>query len=847
MKVHIKFLDHGKGSAAHASAYVLDQFDHQGNLRAGVHVLRGDATTFNAVCDSSPHLWKYTSGVVAWSKVDDPTDEQIQEVLNDFEKHAFAGLDQSQYHLFAVLHTDDDGSKHIHVLVPRLDLQSGKSLNIAPPGHEKHFDALRDYFNTKYQWSRPDDISWTQTTQEPNHVAKLNAQAKKMASEELKTLTKKQFCKTVDNLVKTLLKTQTVKNRADIVKCIEQLQDVKSVKQSKEFLSVVLSNGKTHRLRGDYYHEQFEIGLYSKRLRAATESRATADELATALRQADQLRETYRAKRATYHQRHYAFAQSTGEDNSTGVAPQLNFDRDREFIPPSNKNADSQLYRANRGTPGKTSEYRYYGNLKSEIEHRFVFNINSGSTEQNQQPAAEHLDRSEEHPSPSPGPSTASDSQSKRADRERNTDADHGKTEYAKSKIHFMRDDLVWTADLFNSFLSGLSSPYKLEDHRSATTNYSTELRSNHGPNQLFEHPTEVSHADRNRPIFDRAKRLVESTKQLVSRTKRSLESTGQFIKEYFDHLQRSRAEFNGQNQQLELRERSSTSLDFGYESRTFKARAGRIFGAITASISRKLENPIAKAIDDSIKSTEFKSYCQRLSEDRITTYSTDNRHTADRPGGSTLNHLAIAGTNRLLHRLGDAKQADQYAWGNCRTINDVNQELEQLEPLVAKLRPKPKPATDFSRLRYDGYYPDYVISHRELSGQQEYAYQNKRTFDVIHIIKKKSEKLMDYMSQARKMLNSSDYQLIKESIKNDERMLRYLKCDDLLEPRNGHFKDEKASYISCIQNFNEIRSTIDAVTFPEPKGPEREVVERSNQPELTLTPEQNNDFNFDF
>ena len=114
--MHIKFLDHGKGSAAHASAYVLDKLDHLGNVRAGVDVLRGDATTFNAVCDASPHLWKYTSGVIAWSKEDEPTNEQIQEVLNEFEKHAFSGLDQSHYHLFAVLHTDDDGSKHIHVL-----------------------------------------------------------------------------------------------------------------------------------------------------------------------------------------------------------------------------------------------------------------------------------------------------------------------------------------------------------------------------------------------------------------------------------------------------------------------------------------------------------------------------------------------------------------------------------------------------------------------------------------------------------------------------------------------------------------------------------------------------------
>ena len=156
--MHIKFLDHGKGSPAKASAYLLDKLDHQGNVRAGIEVLKGDATTFNAICDSSPHLWKYTSGVIAWSKNDAPTDEQIKEVLDDFEKHAFAGLEQSQYHLFAVLHTDDDGSKHIHVLTPRIDLESGKSLNIAPPGHEKHFDSLRDSFNTKYQWSRPDDL-----------------------------------------------------------------------------------------------------------------------------------------------------------------------------------------------------------------------------------------------------------------------------------------------------------------------------------------------------------------------------------------------------------------------------------------------------------------------------------------------------------------------------------------------------------------------------------------------------------------------------------------------------------------------------------------------------------------
>ncbi len=41
-----------------ASAYVLDEYDHKGNLRAGVEVLRGDAHTFNHACSANPHEWR---------------------------------------------------------------------------------------------------------------------------------------------------------------------------------------------------------------------------------------------------------------------------------------------------------------------------------------------------------------------------------------------------------------------------------------------------------------------------------------------------------------------------------------------------------------------------------------------------------------------------------------------------------------------------------------------------------------------------------------------------------------------------------------------------------------------
>ena len=842
MKVHIKFLDHGKGSPAKASAYLLDKLDHQGNVRAGIEVLKGDATTFNAICDSSPHLWKYTSGVIAWSKDDAPTDEQIKEVLDDFEKHAFSGLDPSQYHLFAVLHTDDDGSKHIHVLAPRLDIQSGKSLNIAPPGHEKHFDSLRDFFNTKYQWSRPDDLLLMQTTQEPNYVAKLNAQAKKiLSSQELETLPKKQFCKAIDNYVQTLLKTQTVENRADIVACITQLNGIDSIKPSKEFLTVTLNNGKKHRLKGDFYHEKFEIGSYSEHLRAAAESRPSANKLAAALTDAEQLRATYRAKREAYNQQHHAFTQSTADDNSPRITPKLDFDRDRESITPSNKNANSELCRANRSTPSKTSGYRYCGNIKSEIEHRFVFNLNSGSTEPHQQPVAEPFNRQAESTKEHSNPSTASNSEPKRTDRERNTNADHGKIERTEIQIHYLGDDRFWTADSFNRFISGLSNQYKSEDHRSAARSHSTEHTTNFKSNQNLESITEISNADRNRPIFDRAKHLIDSTKQLVSRAKRLIDSTGQFIKEHFDHLQRSRAGLKRQNQSPEYRERSAASLDFSTENRAFKDRAEQLFGTITANISRTLEDPIANAINESIKSTGFKQRCQRIGEDRIKISSNNHSHTTNRHRESTLENLAIESTEQLLRRFGDAKQADQYAWGNCRKINSVNQQLERLETKVAEIRLKPKPATDFSYLRSDGYYPDYVAYHKEICEKQQQAYNSKNPIQLIDYIQKKSKNIETYMSRASTNLSQWDYEKFEKIIKNDQRMLKYFQYEKILEPQNDHLKQQRELYQSCLKSFETIKSDIYEIKNPSPR---QNTSQQTYQPEYK--PKPKNDFELD-
>lgn len=819
MKVHIKFLHHGKGSAAHASAYVLDELDHLGNVRAGVEVLRGDATTFNAVCDASPHLWKYTSGVIAWSKEDNPTNEQIQEVLNDFEKHAFSGLDPSQYHLFAVLHTDDDGSKHIHVLAPRLDIQSGKSLNIAPPGHEKHFDSVRDYFNTKYQWSRPDDLLLMQTTQEPNHIAKLNAQAKNiLTSQDLETLTKKQFCKTVDNYVQTLLKTQTAENRADIVECIEQVKGVESVKQSKEFLTVTLTNGKKHRLKGDFYNEQFEIGLYSERLRAEAESRPTANELEQAIRDAKSIRDDYRAKREAYNSKQHAFTGSTANNNSPQIASKLDINRNRQSITPSPERDDSELQSANRRIVDSASEYRYIGNIKSEIEHRFVFSLTSRLPSDHKPPVTGHKDRSNESREVYSKPSTASHSEPKQTNQQSVPEPFDGKIEQPESFSRTTGDSDIYSVDAFNQFLFRLSSTNQPKNNRSTKANDSTERTNDHKPNQLFEQSKEIKHADRNRPLFDRAKQLIDATKQLVSGAKQSFDSTSRFIKDHLDRLQRSRAEITGQNQHFEIGETGTTSLDLGTKNRAIQNRAGQFFTGFTAKLSGQLNEPITNAINTSVKSSKFKQYHQQLSDNITHTDTKDYHHTADRPKESSLESLATRSIANYTRRLAHTEQANYWARINAGRLNIIDSKFKEISDLIKNIRIEPESALDFIDLRYDGYYRGYVYLHKNLTKKQDQAYRSKKTLQLIECVAEKYENLERYMSTASNYINRSAYEHIEKMIKNDEIMLKYLRCESILTPRNDHLESQRQLYKKCLVTFEDIKNIIANQNTPSPQ-----------------------------
>jgi hypothetical protein len=174
----IKFFRNGKGAGAGPIGYLVAQkvLAYYGNrdlirdangqpvtvIREPLpEVLRGDPSRTEALIDASAHQWTYRAGVISFAAEDAPNEAQQVEVIDAFERLAFAGLSSDQYDMLWVRHSHEDRVE-LHFCTPRLELTSGRSLNIAPPGYQNDFDSLRDIMNKTHGWADPMELERAQ-------------------------------------------------------------------------------------------------------------------------------------------------------------------------------------------------------------------------------------------------------------------------------------------------------------------------------------------------------------------------------------------------------------------------------------------------------------------------------------------------------------------------------------------------------------------------------------------------------------------------------------------------------------------------------------------------------------
>ena len=252
--MHLKFLPHGKGSARAAVDYLVGERDATGHEREGVEVVRGDPNMVAAVADSPDFERKYRSVVIAWAPEDRSTDKQIETVLDEFEKTAWAGLEPDRDAWTAVLHRERGAGVPAHILAAQCDLQTGRSLNIAPPGWQRTFDPLRDAFNHEHGWSRPDDPARARA-QQPGHRAYIEASKLRAGLEQEanpRDLIRDYLLQRVEH--------GAVKSRTDVVSALEDV-GLELPRQGEDYITARdPDSGKRWRLKGEMYEQDLEPG-----------------------------------------------------------------------------------------------------------------------------------------------------------------------------------------------------------------------------------------------------------------------------------------------------------------------------------------------------------------------------------------------------------------------------------------------------------------------------------------------------------------------------------------------------------------------------------------------------------
>ena len=241
----------GSRTGSGAADYLMDFRDHKGRARPGVQVLRGNPEFVGNVIDSLPFKHRFTSAVIAWAPDDKPTADQIDQVIDSFERHAWAGLEPDRYAWAAVRHDghagdSEDAEKgvHVHILAARVDLETGLSLNIAPPGWQKYFVSWCNVANTKYGWARPDDPARRLPVQ-LGHGAGPGAQAKLRITEDLHEG----------------IRQGRIKDREGVVNALGQYGEI--ARTEKRYVSLTPhGGGRNLRLRGAIYEESFDGEAY---------------------------------------------------------------------------------------------------------------------------------------------------------------------------------------------------------------------------------------------------------------------------------------------------------------------------------------------------------------------------------------------------------------------------------------------------------------------------------------------------------------------------------------------------------------------------------------------------------
>lgn len=302
----VKFFKGGTGKGSSPVKYLTRETDSKGVRREPLpEVIKGNPQQTIQLIDSLDFKYKFNSGVISFALEDEPTEEQQKSIIESFEKTAFPGLEPDQYDILWVRHSHtSNGRIELHFVTPRVELTTGKSINIAPPGWQNYYCHWRDKWNYQHQWSDPTDPARARIYQ-PGYQALRDAQDKRLELAGLPTTTKKEdYRKIITNYITQQIELGNIQNRNDIINHLENA-DIKVTRQGKDYITVTNEQiGKKVRLKGGIYSASWGLG---QELTAETRNREKENrgDIQTRISEAEAELNTRIAKRAELYSQRY--------------------------------------------------------------------------------------------------------------------------------------------------------------------------------------------------------------------------------------------------------------------------------------------------------------------------------------------------------------------------------------------------------------------------------------------------------------------------------------------------------------------------------------------------------------
>lgn len=242
----VKFFGNKKGGSTASIDYLLNERKSKGTAK----LLQGDEKLTRDIINSISFKQKTTVGCLSFEEKDISQDLKYK-LMQDFEAMLLPGM-QDRYNILWVEHIDK-GRLELNFVIPKIDLESQKSLN--PYFHKadlKRVELWQDLTNLENSFTNPKDPKKERSVEINSHIKKFNESYEQL-----------------NETIQELASQGQIQNREQLIELLRN-SGIEVTRAGKDYISVKMPDSKKARkFKGGIYEQQFtsiaEIETISER------------------------------------------------------------------------------------------------------------------------------------------------------------------------------------------------------------------------------------------------------------------------------------------------------------------------------------------------------------------------------------------------------------------------------------------------------------------------------------------------------------------------------------------------------------------------------------------------------